>query len=823
MAGASGGSAAGAYLARADLRRRWLQTVAFAVLAGLALGASLAALAGARRTASAYRRHLVASHAADLELNAGNYTRSSDAAIRRLPGVVETSVWAALPVVLLDRNGQPNPAGPLAFTSDGRFYEMDRVSLSSGRMPRRGRRDEAVVNQFVLDQLHLAVGDSLTYAYFHYGPDFAPALDEPARFLRVRIVGVMVPNEDVAPDPLDRTGRVLLSPALMPEGSKPSSAIDFAFYGVRLRDGADGIAPLQRAWRAQAADHNRRLPPDDPNRWGSQFHLTPEGRDKAERAVRPLVSALVLFGALSLVATVAFASLAASRLASAREADLGLARILGAGRREVTIAGLAVPLAGVTGAILVATAAAAGVSPLFPIGPFRAIEPARGVQVDPLVLGTGAALLALVAVASVAVVLRRIASTAPLAPPVSALHPSRVASWLTRSGLPAAAVLGARQALEPGRGRTAVPTRSTLVSMSAAVLVLVAAVVFAGNLRGLDAEPRRFGWPADAVAVSGAGYDTFHRKDAVAFFRSHGVTSWRFVTTGTVAVNGVGRAAAAFGPGAGSMAPTLVEGTPPRKSGEVALGRETMRALHVRVGDRVELDGLAGSRRATVTGLAVFPVLGAVNTLHTGLGRGVWLAAEDAPLIADPSAGDSPFNFALLRLGPGAEVGPLGRAMRSAHLSNEEGDDVVGVLRPPEVATAASLEGGQIALAGLLTVVAVTVLALTLAAVVRRRRRELALHRALGFTSGQLGAAMLWQSLVTVGVALAVGLPLGIAFGRWLWTGFAERINVVAVPDVPALALVVLTMALVIVAGIVSLRPAVRAARTSPATWLRTE
>ena len=68
---------------------------ALAVLGGLAVGVSLAFLAGARRTASAYERHLDASRASHVEINPGQYTPESDAAIRALPGVEDISMWVA--------------------------------------------------------------------------------------------------------------------------------------------------------------------------------------------------------------------------------------------------------------------------------------------------------------------------------------------------------------------------------------------------------------------------------------------------------------------------------------------------------------------------------------------------------------------------------------------------------------------------------------------------------------------------------------------------------------------------------------------------------
>src|SRR5450631_1471121 len=85
-----------------------------------------------------------------------------------------------------------------------------------------------------------------------------------------------------------------------------------------------------------------------------------------------------------------------------------------------------------------------------------------------------------------------------------------------------------------------------------------------------------------------------------------------------------------------------------------------------------------------------------------------------------------------------------------------------------------------------LAVGAVAALGLTLTASVRRRRRDLALFKTLGFVRRQLMAAVAWQSTVAVGIGTVIGVPLGIISGRFLWNLFARAIYVVPAPSVPA-------------------------------------
>ena len=80
---------------------------------------------------------------------------------------------------------------------------------------------------------------------------------------------------------------------------------------------------------------------------------------------------------------------------------------------------------------------------------------------------------------------------------------------------------------------------------------------------------------------------------------------------------------------------------------------------------------------------------------------------------------------------------------------------------------------------------AMTSLALTVLTSVRRRRRELALLKTLGMTRRQLRAIVAWQTTLTLLIALVVGVPLGVAAGRWAWRGFAGSLGVAPVTVVP--------------------------------------
>jgi predicted lysophospholipase L1 biosynthesis ABC-type transport system permease subunit len=62
---------------------------------------------------------------------------------------------------------------------------------------------------------------------------------------------------------------------------------------------------------------------------------------------------------------------------------------------------------------------------------------------------------------------------------------------------------------------------------------------------------------------------------------------------------------------------------------------------------------------------------------------------------------------------------------------------------------------------------------------VRTNRRDLAVLRALGSTRGQLDAVTAWQAAPFLLATLIVGLPIGVALGRWAFTLFARSLAVV--------------------------------------------
>jgi ABC-type antimicrobial peptide transport system permease subunit len=213
------------------------------------------------------------------------------------------------------------------------------------------------------------------------------------------------------------------------------------------------------------------------------------------------------------------------------------------------------------------------------------------------------------------------------------------------------------------------------------------------------------------------------------------------------------------------------------------------------------------------------------NGTHLEMGTGALLSATLIPSIARNPL-DAPVtgpNAIFVRLRRGASAGTLRQIANELSNTSDGGVDLLAVQRPAEIINYRSLGATPALLGGALAVGAASAFGLTLISSVRRRRREVALLKTLGFTRGQLAAVVAWQSSVAVAVGVVVGVPVGVVFGRWLWDLFAHNIDVVPSPTVPALSIVLIAFGALVLANLVAAVPGVMAARTKTASLLRAE
>jgi hypothetical protein len=223
--------------------------------------------------------------------------------------------------------------------------------------------------------------------------------------------------------------------------------------------------------------------------------------------------------------------------------------------------------------------------------------------------------------------------------------------------------------------------------------------------------------------------------------------------------------------------------------------------------------------RMRVTGTAIVPPN---PYLATGLGEG---AAITVPGLAriDPGAARQPGGLPfLVRFAPGVSRD----AGLSAIINDIKGfptPTIVAAERPANVVSLASIAGVPVALSALLALIAAGTLAHTLASSTRRRRRDLAILKSLGFLRRQVWHAVGWQATTIAATALVIGLPTGIAGGRWAWRLFAAQLGVLPEPAIPLTAILIAIPGALALANLIAAAPARAAARTRPAIVLRTE
>jgi hypothetical protein len=381
--------------------------------------------------------------------------------------------------------------------------------------------------------------------------------------------------------------------------------------------------------------------------------------------------------------------------------------------------------------------------------------------------------------------------------------------------------MGVGFAFEPGRGRTALPVRSALAVTVVAIAAMSAALTFGTNLTRLVGTPRLYGQTWDLAVDTQFGnmpagtVDKFLRQQA-------GVEGWTIGDHLELSIGGRRIPTIGLAPGNGAQTwPSLLEGRTPQAPDEIVLGTKTLEAVHRKVGQTIQVasQGESTSRPMRVVGRAVFPFFGRGSFSPTGLGEGA--------AVQDPAPNPAGFNFILVRYRPGfadsAHTARLRDDLRTTGVC--PGDQECGVStaqRPVEISNYARIKNTPLALAGVVAVLAAATFAHFLLTSIRRRRRDLAILKMLGFVRGQVSAAVAWQATVFVGSALLVGIPLGAAAGRYVWTVFASNLGAGREARVPALALAAVPVALLL-ANAIAAGPAWIAGRLRPATVLRTE
>jgi hypothetical protein len=805
------------YRFRATLGGRWGGYLAVVLLIGLVGGLALGAVAAARRTQAAFPAYLASTNPSDLTVLTGlsgpgsGYDPALIRKIAALPHVRRVESYAGLNVAILAPTGSPAVNAPgLRGSINGEYFNQDRLTIVQGRMANPNRADEVVLD-VKGGQGPVRVGAVVPLGFYTNAqaalPNFGKPGIKPYLRIDVRVVGKAIFSQEVVQDDTDTGGNggALFTPALTRQLAQCCAS--FTESAIQLDGGAREVP-------AAEASIERILPKGLP----AVFYVTSVTEAKAERAIKPESIAFGVFGGIAALAVLVISGQVIGRQLRLGAGDLGTLRALGAGPAMTVGDGLPGVLGAVVAGSVLAAVVAVGLSPVAPLGSVRAVYPYQGIAFDWTVLGVGVlVLIGVLSPVAVALAYRSAPHRVALPGRRSAARGSTVARTAAASGLPPPAVEGIRLAVDPGTGRNAVPVRSAILGTALAMIVMVATVTFGASLDTLVSHPALYGW--NWTYALSAGNPTYVPRERAAALLDHdpAVAAWTGIYFGTFKIDGLTVPVVGASPNA-PVGPPVLSGHGLQATSQVVLGPATLAQLHKHVGNEVTVfNGGAQPSRQRIVGTATLPSLGISNTTHTEMGIGALL-----PYQVIPGAVSTRPNNILVRLRPGANLAAARNALQRL-VPAANGGQVTAVQRPAEIVNYSSMGTTPALLGAALAAGAVAALCLTLFASVRRRRRDLALLKTIGFTRRQLAAAVAWQSTIAVALGAVVGVPLGIALGRFLWDVFAREINVVPEPTVPGPAILLIAVGALVLANVVAAVPGRMAGRTPTALLLRAE
>lgn len=806
--------------ARSQLRHHWPATVALALVIGLAGGVVLAAVAGARRTQAAFPAFVERSRGSELAMFAGD-GQDRDAAARlrdwsEAQPHVRSAARSTAVILQIEDSGMPvglrRHLGWLQL--DPGFPMSGRPLVVDGKLPRQDAPLEVAIDEELAGRAHLRVGDALPVGLFtaaQFGPagqamPVVPAGPTPS----LRVTAIVRQPFDLLPVHREQSNiyvdasDLYLSPAFWRRYGPDLSTYG---YGVDVRfDSPSAAAAFKVAARRHVGDQGSF---DSPGFGGGQPLI-----DAVHQTVSLQAKALLFFAALTALAALVLLGQTLGRQIRLESDDAAILRSVGFNSRSLVLTGvIRAAVIGVAGAALAAVTAVA-LSPLAPVGLARQTMLSHPVDVDGLVLAAGAPLVLLFVVAAAAVPSWRIGHPGSN----GVARPSTVAAGLTAASAPPPITTGVELALRSGSGRAAVPVRTAIVAAVVSVVALVAAATYAFSADGVVSHPRRYGVTWD-VSVGNYASSEPAARGARTLAHTPGVAGWSGLTTTGVTIEGHAVSAMFLRRDRGEVAPVITEGRLAISAQEVVLGRATAHDLHARIGDRLVAEGPNGAPgRATVTvvGIAVLNTAGVDRSITPGEG-----ALFDWSIIPKSSRSRADAvapQVYLVRFARGANRAATMHALERAFPSS-----TVRPLTPPDVDRLRQVAALPWLLGGMIGLLGAAATAHAVLSAVRRRRRELAVLKTIGFVRRQVSTTVAVQASTFALVAVAIGVPLGVITGRVAWRVVASSIGLDPVVVVPALAVVAVVAGALVAVNLLAAVPGVMARRIRPAVALRAE
>jgi ABC-type lipoprotein release transport system permease subunit len=798
-------------LFRAEGRHHWRSWLFLAVLIALVSGLVLAGVATGRRTASAFPRY-VSAHGYDAQVFSAE----------PIPTIASLSDVEVSTPGLIPANGPPICIGcRLLANQNFGVTELTQqalnrhVKLISGRMPDQSSPNEVLASYTMQRDFGIHLGSTIRIRFASAaqrvavlnGEDITP--DGPKYSFTV--VGTEA-TESEFPATSDTNYGVYTTQAFA--RAIDNRTVSFHVDFVRLRHGAADLPRFQ----------------SEVHRSGALGIVDLDSAAAAvNSSIRPqAVGWWILAGLAALVGLIVLAQ-AFSRQASVEEHNYATLRALGVSNPQLIQLGMArttvISTTGVAGGILLAYV----LSPFTPVGEARLADPTDGFSFDSwtLLLGGAALLATLLAIGLWPSI--RAAQTRQIGRRSRAPRPSRSVTLLARMGASPSAIIGVRHAFERGYGRSAVPVGSALVGSMLAVTALCATAVFGSSLTHLTTTPALYGQPFDLIiSVNSMGTPTQASQLARDIEQEPSITAITAGISADVSINGHTVAALGGQQIRGPLLLTPITGRLPQAPNEVTVGRSTLRELGAHVGSLVRTSvalpqGGTKTSAYRVVGITAFP-----PDFGTG-GLGTGAVFDFAGLDVGCASGTEPRQCAISETyGSGGVIlihampNSTGRSALNRLVATYH-SDVSFPVAPTNLVNFGQAVNFPLILGSVLIIFGIATLFHVLVVSVTRRRREVGLLKSLGFLRRQIAFTLCWQTTTVALVGIVIGVPLGVATGRLIWRAFADDLGVVPVPMVIPWVIIAIALGTLVVANLLAIGPALIAARTRPASLLRSE
>lgn len=796
----------------AVLRARLPAVVAVTTLLGLAGALVLTSLTAYRRGSTALDRFLEYHAAPTIEaFNAApSDLRTQEALMRELrnaPGIAAAVIGASTIIVLPGADGSDETGVPLVgeiIVEGNWMVDVARPIVVDGELPLE--RGTVAVSESIARSQGVGVGDQMgIYTYPAEALETLGNGEVPpdGALEQFRVAAVIRRPADLTLSPEAQEGTIYkegqATVAFHPSFWADHDA-DLATYGIGL------LATPEPGKARQVLDTLRDLGGGDVFAEESEGFLL-QALGPVESAMDLEARAVLVAGAIvALLALVLLGGAAARVTADPPDEQLVLTAI-GLTRRDLFAARAIRAAVIATGAAIIAASAAIPLTTFTPIGLARDAELDPGIHVDGAVLAIGAVAIAIA-------VFARTSSSFASARGARQPRPSRTAGTAAGAGIAPAPVLGTQLGVDAATGRGRVAPPFAIVAAVVGVVAVVGATTYARTIDRLSDSPELQGWTWDAVVGNYSLPETAEAATA-RLSTSPDVFGFGGYNWGSGVLDGEQATLAGFDPDALALLPEPLEGRFPAAADEIALGRGTLDDLGKEIGDVVAADAGAGETQLRIVGVVVAPAViayemdldsGGVMTLD-GLAEASGVAPDERTPV---------HHLVKFREGIDREAA-LGR------LREDFPRTVLEPMTPLDVRDLQRVRGLPYLLAASLGVMAAASVLITLATVARRRRRELAVLRAIGFDRRGIGVLLATASVVFITLAIVVGVPLGVAVGRTAWDLAADGIGTEVGASVPVLPIAISIVALLLLLAVFGRLVGAVLARRSAVLDLRTE